>query len=134
MGQQQIILIVLGVIIVGIAVAVGLNYFHNKAVQFNRDAVIKDLNTLALDAQAYFKKSKKQGGGDNSFMGYTLPQKLKSTDNGTFRVVTVRPNRIIIQGIGKETREQDLSCNWLGLKVTYRIKVFANKTDLRKIY
>jgi hypothetical protein len=134
MGQQQLILIVLGVIIVGVAVAVGINYFHNKAVQFNRDAVIKDLHTLASDAQAYFKKPNEQGGGENSFLGYKLPQKLKSNDNGYYRVITVKPDRVIIQGTGVETREQDLSCTFAGLKITYRIIVRSNDSNLRKLF
>ena len=54
MGQQQILLIVLGIIIVGIAIVVGLDNFQSKAVQANRDAVIIDLNYLASDALAYF--------------------------------------------------------------------------------
>lgn len=134
MGQQQLILIVLGVIIVGTAVAVGINYFHNKAVQFNRDAVIKDLHTLASDGQAYFKKPHEQGGGNNSFIGYKLPPKLKSNDNGYYSLITARPDRLILQGTGVETREQELSCTFGGIKVTYRIIVTFNDSDLRKLF
>ena len=133
MGQKQLILIVLGVIIVGVAAAVGINYFHNKAVQFNRDALIKDLNTLASDAQAYYKKSNEQGGGDKSFQGYKIPQELKSNDNGNYRVISVRPDSVVIQGTGVETREQGLSCNW-GIKITYRIIVLPESTELRQVY
>jgi len=56
MGQQQLHLIVLGIILVGIAVVIGLGNFQSKALQSNRDAVIMDLNHLASFAQAYFKK------------------------------------------------------------------------------
>ena len=51
MGQQQLLLIILGVIIVGIAIAVGLSLFSAQSVQSNSDAIINDLNNLA--AQAY---------------------------------------------------------------------------------
>lgn len=47
MGQQQLHLIVLGIIIVGLAVITGLGNFQNNAVQSNRDAMIMDLNHLA---------------------------------------------------------------------------------------
>ena len=134
MGQQQLILIAVGVIIVGVAVTVGLTYFPNKAVQFNRDAIIKDLVTLASDAQAYYKKASGSGGGQGSFVGYNIPQKLKLTDNGSFRIVNTRQDRIILQGVGKETREQDLSCNIGGLKITYRITVTPEGTNLHQIY
>ena len=56
MGQQQLLLIVLGVIIVGIAVVVGINVFTASASQANRDAVVADLTNLASMAQAYYRK------------------------------------------------------------------------------
>jgi hypothetical protein len=39
MGQQQLLLIILGVIIVGIAIAVGLQLFQAGSVGANSDAV-----------------------------------------------------------------------------------------------
>ncbi len=133
MGQQQLTLIVLGVIIVGVAAAIGINYFHNKAVQFNRDALIKDLHTLASDAQTHYKKPNEQGGGNKSFEGYKILQKLKSNDNGNYNIISVRPDSVVIQGTGVETREQGLSCNW-GIKITYRIVVQPESTELRQVY
>ncbi|MCX5729611.1 MAG: hypothetical protein NTZ28_12390, partial [Nitrospirae bacterium] len=53
MGQQQLLLIILGVIIVGIAIAVGLSLFSAQSVQSNRDAIINDLNNLAAQAYQY---------------------------------------------------------------------------------
>ena len=38
-----------------------------------------------------------------------------------------------IQGTGVESREQDLSCNW-GIKITYRITVQTESTELRQVY
>ena len=107
MDTTKLILIVLGVIIVGVVIAVGINYFHNKAVQINRYAVIKDLHTLASDAQAYYKKANEQGGSDKSFQGYKIPQELKSNDNGNYNIISVRPDSVVIQGTGVETREQN---------------------------
>ncbi|MBI2417017.1 MAG: hypothetical protein HYV28_03805, partial [Ignavibacteriales bacterium] len=56
MGQQQLLLIVLGVIIVGIAIVVGINLFRASAIDANRNGVISDLNNLAAMAQQYYKK------------------------------------------------------------------------------
>ena len=53
MGQQQLLLIVLGVIIVGIAIAVGITMFKTNAQSSNRDQVINDLQNLAAKAQQY---------------------------------------------------------------------------------
>ena len=71
MGQQQLLLIILGVIIVGIAVAVGITMFQDNAVDQNRSAVIADLTTLSAKAQQYYAKPTTLGGGGNSFVGLT---------------------------------------------------------------
>jgi len=132
MERKKLILIVLGVIIVGAVITVGINYFHNKAAQINRHAVIKDLHTLASDAQAYYKKSNEQG-GDKSFNGYQIPQELKSNDNGNYSVISLKPDRLVIQGIGIETREQNFSINW-GEIITYEIIILPESTELRQVY
>ena len=53
MGTQQILLIVLSVIIVGIAVAVGITMFNAQATNSNRQAVVGDMNNLASSALAF---------------------------------------------------------------------------------
>jgi len=56
MGQQQLLLIVLGVIIVGIAIVVGINLFTANAIESNRNGVISDLSNLGAMAQQYYKR------------------------------------------------------------------------------
>jgi len=68
MGQQQLLLIVLGAIIVGLAVVVGINMFGSSAEQANIDAVRSDVLTFASSAQAFYKKPEMLGGGGNSFI------------------------------------------------------------------
>ena len=82
MGQQQLLLIVLGVIVVGIAVVVGINLFNANAVSSNRDGVVSDLNNLGAMAQQYYKKPASMGGGGNTFTGWTVPSQLDTTANG----------------------------------------------------
>jgi hypothetical protein len=67
MGTQQILLIVLSVIIVGIAVAVGITMFNSQASSSNRQAVIGDMNNIAAAALSYFKTPATHGGGGNVF-------------------------------------------------------------------
>ena len=131
MGQQQILLIVLGIIIVGIAVVIGIDNFQNKAVQANRDAVIIDLNYLASDAQAYYKKTKTYGGGDQNFMGYDVPEQLKENDNGTYSVILTQPLKVTIQGVGVE-KEGNLGCGQSN-NIKYRIVVETTNTTLQKV-
>lgn len=101
MGQQQLLLIVLGVIIVGIAVVVGINVFTASSTQANRDAVISDLTNLASLAQQFYRKPVALGGGGNAFTGWTVPASLDTTGNG-FYAATVGAQSITITGTGNE--------------------------------
>lgn len=67
MGQQQLLLIVLGTIIVGVAVVAGINMFTTQAVNSERDAMIQDMNSIAADAAAYWRKPVAMGGGNRTF-------------------------------------------------------------------
>lgn len=101
MGQQQLLLIVLGVIVVGIAVVVGINLFNANATSANRDGVISDLNNLSAMAQQHYKKPTSMGGGGNQFTGWTIPTGLDSTANGTY-TETVGATSVTIVGDGTE--------------------------------
>ena len=109
MGQQQLLLIVLGVIIVGIAVVVGINVFTASSVNANRDAVIADLTTLASMAQQYYRKPIAMGGGGQSFdastgsggAAWTIPVQLTSTANGNYSL-TSGTQSITLVGKGTE--------------------------------
>ncbi|HRN27130.1 MAG: hypothetical protein IT276_04865 [Ignavibacteriaceae bacterium] len=70
MGQQQLLLIVLGVIIVGIAVVVGINLFNANAEESTKDTLVSEGTNLGAMAQQYFKKPVALGGGGNSFVGF----------------------------------------------------------------
>lgn len=102
MGQQQLLLIVLGVIIVGIAVVVGINVFTASASQANRDGVVSDLTNLSSLAQQYYRKPAALGGGGNTFTGWDIPGQLRTTGNGTY-TVTAAPTNVVLIGTGTET-------------------------------
>jgi Tfp pilus assembly protein PilE len=102
MGQQQLLLIVLGVIIVGIAVVVGINVFSSSSSQSNRDAVISDLTNIASMAQQFYRKPAALGGGGNSFTNWTVPASLTSNGNGAY-TATVTANSITLIGTGNQT-------------------------------
>lgn len=87
MGQQQLLLIILGVIIVGIAIAVGISMFSSSSVQSNKDAIINDMNNLSANAYQFRIRPTTMGGGGGSYTGgngYAIPTKLASNDNGTY--------------------------------------------------
>jgi len=98
MGQQQIVLIILGVIIVGIAIGVGLTVFVAQSVQGNKDAIVSDLNDLTAYCYQYKIRIKSLGGGDNSYVGCTLPLSLVSNDNATYTLSAASASSIVITG------------------------------------
>jgi hypothetical protein len=102
MGQQQLLLIVLGIIIVGIAVVVGIALFSANSTSSNRDAVVSDLTNLASSAQLFFRKPIPLGGGGISFTNWTIPPQLASTANGTY-TATVTSTSVTLVGTGKQT-------------------------------
>lgn len=81
MGTQQLLLIVLGVIIVGIAVVVGINIFGTNAEQANKDALTQDCLRIASAAQGFYRKPTMLGGGNNAFDGITI-EDCGMSDNG----------------------------------------------------
>ncbi len=102
MGQQQLLLIVLGVIVVGIAIVVGINLFNANAVAANRDGVISDLNNLASLAMSHYKKPESMGGGGNEFTGFAIPADLDTTANGIYPAPTVTATQITFTATGTE--------------------------------
>jgi len=99
MGQQQLLLIVLGVIIVGIAIVVGINLFSASSLEANRDALVADNMNLAALAQQFYKKPSALGGGNNTFTGFIIPTNLAATANGTYAAV-VAAQSVVITGTG----------------------------------
>jgi len=102
MGQQQLLLIVLGVIIVGIAIVVGINLFNANAISSNKDAVVSDLNNLAALAHQYYMKPTSMGGGGNSYASFAIPTGLSATANGTYTVGTGTATSITFTGTGTQ--------------------------------
>jgi hypothetical protein len=106
MGQQQLLLIVLGVIIVGIAVVVGINLFNANAEEAAKDGVVSDCTNLGAMAQQHYKKPGSMGGGGNTFDGsgtgggvaWDVPSQLATTANGTYLATTVGPQSVTITG------------------------------------
>ena len=132
MGQQQLLLIILGVIVVGIAVAVGITMFTDNAVSANRDAVTNDLVNLASRAQQYYRRPAGLGGGQGAFdnskggLGLTVIAQLTSkpsNSNGDYTLGTVTPTSVILHGVGKEKGTN-------GALIAVDMTVFADSTSV----
>jgi hypothetical protein len=118
MGQQQLLLIILGAIIVGIAISVAIITFNSQATATNRDEVVTDLAHLATIAQAYYRKPRVLGGGGRSFTGLSLRMLTSAPANprnlnGTYTLdpdpVGGAPSFVTINGVGTETGNDGLN-------------------------
>jgi ABC-type lipoprotein release transport system permease subunit len=67
MGQQQLLLVILVTIIVGIATVVAINIFGTAAEQANKDAVRQDLLAASAQAQGMYSRPEMMGGLGNDF-------------------------------------------------------------------
>lgn len=111
MGQQQLLLIILAAIVVGIAIIVGITVFPDNAVEHNRALVIADLKSLATRAVQYYNRPTTLGGGSKSFGGLTANARgigllagVKYTDNanGTYTIKTAgNATQVVLHGVGK---------------------------------
>lgn len=102
MGQQQLLLIMLGVILVGVAIVVGIGVFNANAIDQKRTEVINECIQLASDAQLYFRKPTSFGGGGNSFNGYKIPREYSTTEVGSFKANVTSSTEVKITGTGNE--------------------------------
>ena len=104
MGQTQLLMIVLAVIIIGIAVAVGISQLGESALAGNRDALTLDCQTVVSKAQGWYRKPVSLGGGGSSFSGFTLSKAgTDSTNaNGTIAVRTANDGSFTVRCTGTE--------------------------------
>ena len=102
MGQQQLLMIVLAIIIVGLAIAVSIALFRSNAIESKRDILIEETTSLGTMAIQYYKKPQAIGGGGRSFTGWTIPSQMIQTFNGNFMIAEVTPQQVTITGTGSE--------------------------------
>jgi hypothetical protein len=70
MGSKEILLILLSVIVVTAAIAVGVNLARVSFADQVRDLVIHKVNDIGMRANIYRKKPITQGGGEGSYKGF----------------------------------------------------------------
>jgi Tfp pilus assembly protein PilE len=108
MGQQQLLLVILVTVIVGIATVVAINTFSSASKAANRDAVLNDISAIAASAQSYYTKPKMLNGGGSSFEGldfkkisftgkFVGTEVLKTVnENGTYEITERTPGKFAI--------------------------------------
>lgn len=101
MGQQQLLLIVLGVIVVGVAIALSITLFRANAIDRKRELLVNESHNIGSIAISYYKKPIMIGGGGQTFTGWQIPSALQSTVNGSYSA-QVSADNVVITGTGTE--------------------------------
>lgn len=110
MGTQQILLIVLSVIIVGIAAAVGITMFNTQATNANRQAVISDLSQIGSMGMAAYRTPTNQGGCGRDFTNQVNLRRwigfptagIMENENGDYTLSAPTTHAFNIEGKGVE--------------------------------
>lgn len=121
MGTQQILLIVLSVIIVGAAIAVGIQMFNSQSYSASKSAIAADAQSYASQIVQYYKTPESQGGAGGALLGtgatpLTADEAAKKianfigwgstttdNDNGEFKIIVAADdNKVHVLGLSKE--------------------------------
>jgi hypothetical protein len=101
MGSQQLLLLILGVIVVGIATSVGIAMFSGQTVEANKVAIIGELTSIAEDARVFYMRPTTLGGGGRSYRGYVIPRQSLETSNATYSCIPGN-RRVRFQAVSKQ--------------------------------
>ena len=111
MGQQQLLLIVLVMILVGAAIMVGMQIYDESNRETAITTMTKDLVSLSSIAMNYFRTPLQLGGGGQSFTpssgSWKVPANLDTLDNLAYSVHAISKNtmEILGQSIDEQTGE-----------------------------
>jgi hypothetical protein len=103
MGTQQLLFVILGVVVVGVAIAIGLSLFSAQSTSSNRDAMINDISHLAAVAYQYRVSLRVQGGGQGSYVGFLVPPGLQRNSNGDYSITDAQTQSITLVGASLAT-------------------------------
>lgn len=130
MGQQQLLLLVVTTVIVGLALIIGVEVFGSSMAKANEDSVRKDIIEISSRLQQYYRTPQELGGGGYNFASSLTFNNIGYYDdgvsgtgyenaNGTY-TISVSGSVVTIEGTGNEA----------GTTLTYTLT--ANST-LRKL-
>lgn len=102
MGTQQLLLLVLVAIIVGVAVVLAITYFRSNQQETEVNEVINELNHISATAQAWYRKPLELGGGNGSFatFNFAVISQPDSTDLARYYVISTTNDLISLEAVG----------------------------------
>ncbi|MBI5214580.1 MAG: hypothetical protein HY960_02385 [Ignavibacteriae bacterium] len=126
MGQQQLLLIILGVIIVGVAIQVGIMMFSSQSMKANQDAILMDLTNLAADVYQFKIRPTIMGGGNGTYAGYIIsvngPWGIENP-NATYEIITQTNTTLELKATSRQIDGATINISYNG-----NFKVIAGPT------
>ena len=98
MGQQQLLLVILAIIVIGVSVAIASQLFLASAEDSNKDSIIAELTNLATLSLEYYPKPVMMAGGGRSFTNWQIPSQLDTSTSGTYTISQANNNQLILIG------------------------------------
>jgi len=99
MGQSQLLIIAISVLIIGIAVLAGAGFFESDDIDANKKEMINDFHHIAINAVRYYRRIPALGGGGYKYDGYVLPGGYRSNLNGRYSITVVNSQTLEITGV-----------------------------------
>ena len=95
-------LIILGLIVIAIAIALGISLFRAHAISSKRDILTNETIDMAAQAISYYKRTREFGGGGKSFIGWQIPTQVQNTINGSYIIGDVFNDHVVLIATGTE--------------------------------
>ncbi|MEM6785681.1 MAG: hypothetical protein AAF624_18320 [Bacteroidota bacterium] len=132
MGQQQLLLLVLGIVIVGLAVVTGIQAFQENQRKTRQDTTMAYIAEIASKAQLWKKTPVALGGGDNGdpddFMGISFEKlgyagsEVRFTSQSVLRFNEYTCIKLIPSGSRLDINALNTDCEdntwWMSLRLT----------------
>ena len=98
MGQQQLLLMLIVIITMGVAIGLANQIFNSNSEEANKDYIASELLNLGTLAQQFFNRPLQMGGGNSSFKGWEIPNELETTINGNYEIIKADDENLVLIG------------------------------------
>lgn len=107
MGTQQLLLLIVGLIVIAAAIVGGNLLFSAHSESSTKDTIISECMNLGSLAQQYYSKSEEMGGGDRSFVGWSISTHIDSTLSATYSIISANNEKLILKGLPTANKKYD---------------------------
>ncbi len=105
MGQQQLLMVVLSMVLIGVAIVVGLTMVQVNAIENTRAVLIHDLLMFAGKARGYYWRPPYLGGAGRDFANVANMNLFftagNENENGRYYIESAAKDELVLAGVGR---------------------------------